>query len=847
MRTLRAVLVALVASSFSLPASADSLPPSMRAKLAPKRKEATKVKVRRIEQIKPVSTVAPAPRGALAGDHPIAVVLLETQDARFKDAAAARAKVEQLFFAPAGLSARTYYEEGSYGLYHLGGKVLGPVRVKGRLGDYAYGPGMNGAAIAGLVQLVFADVADELDMAVFDTHTIFGEPRSDGIVDHLSIIFATNDTSVDGYFKPIWPHRGSIEVEAGGKRLAAYTIFSITNPLGTVVHEFGHDIGLPDLYDQDDSSHGAGLWCLMAAGSWLEQGARPGHISAWGKVRLGWVRPTLVARSQTRVEIPAVETQPVVLKIPIGEADAKEYFLVENRQRVGFDQGLRDEGLLVWHIDDTVKHNDDETHKLVDLVEPDAIQDLDVTYSDSEPDYVDTFRAGKKTRFDDASSPSSRSYSGKPTGITIAEVSTSKTVMTADFEVPTISVPDGEPFTLQQDNYQYGTFGFVSLPDGTEELTSLEATDGAFDAREVETLVVARPHTSNKLTLTLYADDRGKPGAKLHEEPLTVSFDADSYAWVKARLSAPVRIEGKQRFWAGVRHEGNQVGVAYNPASVSKRAGFRGKKETKLTQQFRFSKGAEPVPDYILRVAGYGFIGLDRPEVPQQADESDEVIQRMREADALLDAKKFLEAEAGYETVLARMEQDPKPYLTWIPVIHNALGVAAYQAKRYDIAIEFFHRSLKRAQQLGDVEAEADLLENIGETHFHAGRLAEAEEYCQRSHAMNASRPDRLLESAYWLGRITTAKKEKKQAAAFFAQAKSLVGSVHPGDKELYGRWLARIDRGLKGTAEGEDPVEGESRLLGELQEERAIEAAPDAPSSAEVHRVNLGDFGVGP
>jgi immune inhibitor A len=834
----------LVCCLVSAEAFATQLPPNERKKEAPSKKDVTKVKVRRIEQIQPTSSTAPPPRNAVIGEHNIAVVLIETDDAQFKERDP-KGAVEKLFFGQEEGALAHYYEEQSYGQYKLRGKVFGPIRVKGKLASYSYGPGMDGQTVRKLITQVFDEAKDKIDMKQFDQFNQFSEKKPDGALDHFAIIFPATQAPTEGYFKPIWPHRGTIDYGTNGKKLKSYYIFSYPTPLGTLAHEHGHDIGLPDLYDRDDSSHGVGPWCLMAAGSWLGRGFLPGHIGAYGKVAMGWVRPKIMARSQARVEIPAVETTQTVIKIPIGEADSQEYFLVENRQRIGYDQKLPDEGLLVWHIDQTIKHNDDETHKLVDVVESAAVQDLDQAFKDADPDLLDTFRAGKKARFAEDSQPNSLDYAGHKTGITIDDISASKSVMTASFSVPTVTVPEGEPFTIVKDNYTYGQFGAVPLAVGSEDLVQLTATEGAFDAQEVEMLIMGRPRTKPKLTVTIYEDAAGAPGRIRSSFTGDAQLKDDSYAWAKLRFPSPVRLSGSTKYWVGITPQEDQVAVAFNPNSVSNEARFRSKGDKTLKAAYNFAKGKEPVADFIVRLKGYGFIGVNNPKVPEQAEESDELIKRMREADAQLDNKQFLEAAATYSTVLQRMSEDPRRYLTWIPVVVNALGVADYQAKNYKGAIDQFSRSLRYVQSLGDPRAEADLLENLGETYFHANDLVQAEAFVERAWKMNADVPDRLLESEYWLGRIRL-KKKKALALQHFDAAAALVKTVHK-EVAMQDKWKQRLIRARTGTAIGEDAIE-ETRALAELKQERKAEAAADTPiDQSGVRKVDMSDFGFGP
>ncbi len=845
--TTYALLSALLLSLLGERAAAFPMPTKTRAQQGRSSKEAIKVKVRRIDQIKPTSTTAPPPKTALVGTHRVLVVMIEPEDVRFADGA--KERVDKLFFADDGSSMRHFYKENSYGAYELEGEVLGPIKVPGKLASYAYTAGSDGAAVSQLIKTAFAGVAGRIDMGRFDTHDQFGRKKSDGAVDHFAVIFPAPKPGYAGYFAPIWPHRGTLEVEVSGKKLSSYYIFSDALPLGAYVHEHGHDIGLPDLYDRDDSSHGAGEWCTMAAGSWLGDGHLPGHISAFGKIKMGWVRPDVVARSQARIEIPAVETSPTVLKIPIGKADSPEYFLVENRQRIGYDAELPDEGLLVWHIDESKSDNDDEGRKLVDVVEPSSIQDLDVMFKDRDPDRIDTFRAGRKTRFADDTTPSAKTNAGAASGIVIDDISASKSVMTASLTVPTLQLPDGEPYVLFEDNYQFGSFGFVALPKGSEELVRLTATPGAYDAGGIEALVVASRAGKVELTLTFYADQGGKPGKKLHSQPVQVKVPDTTYTWLKAGLTQPLRLEGGKAFWVGLKHAGDQVGVAYNPASVSKQARFR-QKDDKLKDKFNFASGPEPVPDYIVRVHGYGFIGVAAPEIPAQADEGDELVKRMREADALLDKKKFLEAQAIYESILPRMSQDAERFATWIPVVQNALGVAAYQAGHYGVAADAFLTSLRRAQKLGDKRAEADIMQNICETYFLGRELEPARKFCAGALELNRGVPDRLLESTYWLGRIAYAQGNADEGKGYIDACPALVEEVHKDDPALKQKWLARLERAKSGKAEGEDPLDAEHSLAAEQDADRKAESQEDAKDKAAGGggglQIDMADFGGG-
>ena len=75
--------------------------------------------------------------------------------------------------------------------------------------------------------------------------------------------------------------------------------------LSVFVHEYGHDLGLPDAYDtsgggDNNNEH----WTLMAQSRLNAEGeplgTRPGDFGAWEKLQLGWLDYEVVAHDDTR-------------------------------------------------------------------------------------------------------------------------------------------------------------------------------------------------------------------------------------------------------------------------------------------------------------------------------------------------------------------------------------------------------------------------------------------------------------------------------------------------------------------------------------------------------------------
>lgn len=151
---------------------------------------------------------------------------------------------------------------------------------------------------------------------------------------------------------------------------------------GVLCHEFGHMLGLPELYAPGGlPQEGIGVWGLMGQGTWLRRGERPPHPCAWSKAKLGWVDVETIAESTAGIELAAVEQVPRVVKIAAAPDHPEEYYLVENRARIGADRSLPGAGLLVWHVDERVggfrTGQVNPAHKLLHLVDADGKDDLD--------------------------------------------------------------------------------------------------------------------------------------------------------------------------------------------------------------------------------------------------------------------------------------------------------------------------------------------------------------------------------------------------------------------------------------------------------------------------------------
>jgi immune inhibitor A len=101
-------------------------------------------------------------------------------------------------------------------------------------------------------------------------------------------------SNLAGIAGPAFNMLGGIQIGDSDYWVGKYTIQPENGGVGVFTHEFGHDLGLPDLYDTSGGENGTGFWTLMSSGSWLDEGKdtignKPGHMGAWEKFQLGWL------------------------------------------------------------------------------------------------------------------------------------------------------------------------------------------------------------------------------------------------------------------------------------------------------------------------------------------------------------------------------------------------------------------------------------------------------------------------------------------------------------------------------------------------------------------------------
>ena len=136
--------------------------------------------------------------------------------------------------------------------------------------------------------------------------------------------------------------------------------------VGTFCHEFGHVLGLPDYYDTSGSSNQTlGSWSIMDYGNYCNLGRTPPVYSVYDRFFLGWLTPeqknttaALILNPIYQSTTPPANTinQAFLLSATTHNLTGKnpspnEFFMLEYRQKTGWDTYLPAEGMCIWHID----------------------------------------------------------------------------------------------------------------------------------------------------------------------------------------------------------------------------------------------------------------------------------------------------------------------------------------------------------------------------------------------------------------------------------------------------------------------------------------------------------------
>ncbi|GEM_PF-1711627 len=356
----------------------------------------------------------------------VPILLIDFEDHAADTLQYPAAHFESLLFDPAvgARSLHDYYRENSFGAFDVRGVVTPWMRsqysyngyyvnadgVTGSADDHGFDTSAAAAAGTNHPRNVWGLVKEAVELA--DAHLDFSEfdNDGDGYVDAVIVVHAgcgaefqscrpsadqiwSHQSSLGDYLEPRAPQLWPIVVD--GVIADIYTLNPEDGEMGVFCHEFGHTLGLPDFYNTSSLESRVGRFCLMDYGGWSgwPVGTSPSHLSSWCKSYLGWLEPEAVDSTTDPllepwpVVLPPIEEEAVAYRVldnpggnnwsPSGSGSG-EYFLVENRQLLGYDEelfettGAEGEGLLILHVDESQIHNNGTDRLLVSVVQADG-------------------------------------------------------------------------------------------------------------------------------------------------------------------------------------------------------------------------------------------------------------------------------------------------------------------------------------------------------------------------------------------------------------------------------------------------------------------------------------------
>lgn len=254
-------------------------------------------------------------------------------------------------------SVRDYFLSQSYGKFDFSFDVVGPVTLPNSMSYY--GANVQGFDIRPGEMVLDACklVNDSVNFKDYDW-------TGNGEAEQIFIVYAGYAESNGASANTIWPHQSYVQELDGSNLILDGTVIGkyacsseltgvsgkALSGIGTMCHEFSHCFGIPDFYDTYGSNFGMSVWSLMDYGCYNNNGNTPIGYSAYERMMCGWLDPVLLTDTMSVTNMPALSDEPIAYAI-MNEANENEYYLLENRQKQGWDSYMYGHGLMVMHVD----------------------------------------------------------------------------------------------------------------------------------------------------------------------------------------------------------------------------------------------------------------------------------------------------------------------------------------------------------------------------------------------------------------------------------------------------------------------------------------------------------------
>lgn len=353
-------------------------------------------------------------------------LLVEFDDVKFQpesDSVRFTRQLNEEGFADDGAtgSARDYFISQSYGLFTPTFDVVGPIHLphnEGYYGANQMDADINpGQMVIDACQLAHDSLGVDFGNYDFD---------DDGIVDFVFILYAGYGENYGALPSTIWPHMSKLTdqrkyLTLDGKNFDLYacscelrgTSGTAIDGIGAFCHEFGHVLGLPDIYDTFNSRNlQLGAWDIMDAGSYNNLSRTPSSYTGYERYCLGWLDMVDLTEPADSIILPEINESRVCYRIATRTGNEGEFFTLENHQQQGWDAYQPSSGMMIIHIDyeASIWHSNTVNsgmHPRVDLVEADG--------TPGAPTESDLFPTESNNSFTDYSNPNSLAWDKTPT------------------------------------------------------------------------------------------------------------------------------------------------------------------------------------------------------------------------------------------------------------------------------------------------------------------------------------------------------------------------------------------------------------------------------------------------
>lgn len=348
-------------------------------------------------------------------------------------------------------SVKDYFRENSGGQFVPNFQVVGPYTLplpqsSYASNDYETGEDLNPRQMVLDALALVREKNPELNFKQFDND-------GDGVMDNCYIIYAGYSEASTGNEADMWPHSWTLLKEQrptyDGITVNSYSCSQELvgspeeNPtpsmdgIGTFTHEFGHVLGLKDLYDTDDYTNGKGLdpgaYSLYASGSYNNDSKTPAALWAFERHQMGWMKVgeglKELKAGEDVAQLNSSETftaRFINCQPALSAEQGHEWLVLENRQFTGWDAYLPGHGLLIYHYDYTKDKvtdywsvngpNNNARHRCLYIVPADNIDDDNSRSGDTYPG------SSANITFSDYSTPNSLNWAGDKTNVPITNI-----------------------------------------------------------------------------------------------------------------------------------------------------------------------------------------------------------------------------------------------------------------------------------------------------------------------------------------------------------------------------------------------------------------------------------------